>query len=64
MNEKEENKTDINDFIDTQLNYLQIAFIVRDTSLMIFLIIKIFFFDFKDAGRRDIVTEKDKVTEE
>ena len=31
---------------------------------MIFLIIKIFFFDFKNAGRRDIVTEKDKVTEE
>ena len=31
---------------------------------MIFLTVKIFFFDFKNAGRRDIVTEKDKMTEE
>ena len=30
---------------------------------MISLIIKIFFFGFKDADRRDIVIEKDKVTE-
>ena len=58
MNEKEEDKTDINNFIDAQLNYLQIAFIVRNTSLMTSLIIKIFFFDFKNADRRDIVTEE------
>ena len=63
MNEKEKDKTDVNDFIDTQLNYLQIALIVRDTSLMILLIIKVFPFGFEDAGRRDIVTEKDKVIE-
>ena len=31
---------------------------------MIFLIIKVFLFGFKDADRRDIVTEEDKVTEE
>ena len=31
---------------------------------MIFLIIKIFFFGFEDVGRRNIVTEKDEVTEE
>ena len=30
---------------------------------MTLLIIKVFLFGFKDAGRRDIVTEKDKVTE-
>ena len=64
MNEKEKDKADINDFIDVQLNYLQIAFIVRNTSLMTFLIIKIFSFNFKNAGRKDIVTEKDKVIEE
>ena len=64
MNEKKKDKTDINDFINVQLNYLQIALIVRNTSLMISLTIKVFFFDFKNAGRRDIVTEKDKVTEE
>ena len=64
MNEKEKDKVDINDFIDVQLNYLQIAFIVRNTSLMIFLTIKVFLFGFKDADRKDIVTEEDKVTEE
>ena len=64
MNEEEKDKVDVNDFIDVQLNYFQVAFIVRDTSLMTFLIIKVFFFDFENAGRRDIVTEKDKVTEE
>ena len=31
---------------------------------MILLTVKIFFFGFEDAGRRNIVTEKDKVTEE
>ena len=31
---------------------------------MTFLIIKIFSFNFKNAGRRNIVTEEDKVTEE
>ena len=31
---------------------------------MILLIIKIFPFDFENAGRRNIVTEKDEVTEE
>ena len=31
---------------------------------MILLIVKIFPFDFEDAGRMNIVTEKDKVTEE
>ena len=31
---------------------------------MILLIIKVFPFDFKNADKRDIVTEKDKVTEE
>ena len=31
---------------------------------MTFLIIKVFFFSFKNAGRKNIVTEKDKVTEE
>ena len=31
---------------------------------MTLLIIKVFPFGFKDAGRRDIVTEKDKVIEE
>ena len=30
---------------------------------MILLIIKIFFFDFKNTGQKNIVTEKDKVTE-
>ena len=30
---------------------------------MIFLIIKVFSFDFEDADRRNIVTEKDKVIE-
>ena len=64
MNEKEEDKTDINNFINAQLNYLQIVFIVRDTSLIILLTVKVFFFGFKNAGRRDIVTEEDKVTEE
>ena len=64
MNEKEKDEINVNDFIDVQLNYLQIAFIVRNTSLMIFLIIKVFFFGFKDADRRNIVTEKDEVTEE
>ena len=64
MNEKEEDKTDIDNFINAQLNYLQIALIVRNTSLMTLLTVKIFFFGFKDAGRRDIVIEKDKVTEE
>ena len=64
MNKKEEDKINIDDFIDAQLNYLWIAFIVRDTSLMTLLIIKVFSFGFKDAGRRNIVTEKDKVTEE
>ena len=64
MKEKEKDKTDINNFIDVQLNYLQIALIVRDTSLMILLTIKIFPFGFKNADRRDIVTEKDKVIEE
>ena len=64
MNKKEEDKADIDDFIDVQLNYLQIALIVRNTSLMTFLTVKIFLFNFKNAGRRDIVTEKDKVTEE
>ena len=63
MNKKEEDKTDVNNFINVQLNYLQIAFIVKNTSLMTLLIIKIFFFDFKNAGRRDIVIEKDKVIE-
>ena len=31
---------------------------------MILLTVKIFLFDFKNAGRRNIVTEKDKVIEE
>ena len=31
---------------------------------MTLLIIKVFSFGFEDAGRRDIVIEKDKVTEE
>ena len=30
---------------------------------MTLLIIKVFFFDFKNAGRRDIVTEEDEVIE-
>ena len=64
IDEKEKDKTDINDFINAQLDYLQIASIVRDTSLMILLTVKIFLFDFKNADRRDIVTEKDKVIEE
>ena len=64
MNEKEKDKADINDFIDVQLNYLWVALIVRDTSLITSLTVKVFFFDFEDAGRRDIVTEKDEVTEE
>ena len=64
MNEKEEDKTNINNFINVQLNYLQITFIVKNTSLIILLTIKIFPFDFKNTGRRDIVTEKDKVIEE
>ena len=63
MNEKEKDKADIDDFIDVQLNYLWVALIVRDTSLIISLTVKVFPFDFKNAGRRDIVTEKDKVTE-
>ena len=29
---------------------------------MIFLTVKVFLFGFKNAGRRNIVTEKDKVT--
>ena len=64
MNKKEKDETDVNNFINVQLNYLQIAFIVRNTSLMTFLIIKVFPFGFKNAGRRDIVIEKDKVIEE
>ena len=63
MDEKEKDKTDINDFINVQLNYLWIASIVRNTSLMILLIIKVFPFDFEDAGRMNIVTEEDEVTE-
>ena len=63
MNEKEKDKADINDFINAQLNYLWIALIVRDTSLTTLLTIKIFPFGFENAGRRDIVTEKDKVIE-
>ena len=31
---------------------------------MTFLIVKVFFFGFEDADRRNIVTEKDKVIEE
>ena len=64
MNEKEKDKINVNNFIDVQLNYLRIAFIVRNTSLMTFLTVKIFFFGFKNAGRMNIVIEKDKVTEE
>ena len=64
MNKKEEDKINMNDFIDVQLNYLRVALIVRDTSLMIFLIVKVFLFDFEDAGRMNIMTEKDEVTEE
>ena len=30
---------------------------------MILLTVKVFLFDFENAGRRNIVTEKDKVTE-
>ena len=63
MNEKEKDETDINDFIDVQLNYLRIAFIVRNTSLMTLFIIKVFPFDFKNADRMNIVTEEDKVIE-
>ena len=37
---------------------------IRDTLLMIFLIVKVFFFDFEDADRENIVTEEDKVIEE
>ena len=61
MNEKKKDKTDIDNFIDVQLNYFWVAFIIRDTSLLILLTVKVFFFDFKNADRRDIVTEKDKV---
>ena len=64
MNEKKKDKADVNNFIDAQLNYFQIAFIVRDTSLIILLTVKIFPFDFENAGRRNIVTEKNKVIEE
>ena len=64
MNKEEKDKIDINDFINAQLNYLWVALIVRDTSLMTFLTVKVFSFDFEDAGRRDIVTEKDKVIKE
>ena len=31
---------------------------------MIFLIVKVFLFGFEDVSRRDIMTEKDEVTEE
>ena len=31
---------------------------------MIFLTVKVFLFNFKDADRRNIITEKDKVIEE
>ena len=64
MNKKEKDEADINDFINAQLNYLRVAFIVKNTSLMTLLIIKVFLFDFKNAGRMNIVTEEDKVTEE
>ena len=64
MNEEEKDKINVDNFIDAQLNYLQIALIVRDTSLMTLLTVKIFFFGFKNADRRDIVTEKDEVIEE
>ena len=64
MNEEEKDEENINNFINVQLNYLQIAPIVRDTSLMIFLIIKVFSFDFKNTDRKNTVTEKDEVIEE
>ena len=63
MDEKEKDKVNIDDFINAQLDYLWVAFIVKDTPLMIFLTIKVFSFDFENAGRRNIVTEKDKVIE-
>ena len=64
MNEKEKDEINVDNFINVQLNYLWVAFIVRDTSLIIFLIIKVFPFDFKDTDRRNIIIEKDKITEE
>ena len=64
MDEKEKDKADIDDFIDVQLDYLWVAFIVRDTSLIILLTVKVFLFGFEDVDRRDIVIEEDKVKEE
>ena len=63
INEKEKYKKDIDDFINVQLNYLWIASIVKNTSLMILLIIKVFLFDFKNADRENMMIEEDKITE-